>query len=99
MATEIHFQGGSIEVAETYNNVRHRVNLAMINLHNLQQGEPAVNSKGVTKNPQPAHEMSFTTIDEDGDPTGRVTINVEKYICCTSDELKDVSNSGDEDDD
>lgn len=98
MATEIHFQGGSVEVAETYNNVRHRVNLAMTNLERVKQGDVPENMKGESKKPQPAHEMSFTLVDDDGDPTGRVSINVEKYIMVTSDELKDGKRDDDEDD-
>ena len=99
MATTIHCTGFSVDVAESYNNVRQRINLAMANLERVRQGDLPVNSKGVTKNHQPAHEMSFTTVDEDGDPEGRVTINVDKYIMATSDELKDVSRSDDDEDD
>jgi hypothetical protein len=85
----IHFQGGSVEVEESYNTARLRINRAMVNWQLVQQGEPVLNTKGTTKHPDPAHEMSFTKVDDDGDPCGRVTINIEKYICMDDDELKD----------
>jgi hypothetical protein len=97
MATTIHCVGFSVEVIESYNIVRHRLNLAMANWARVQSGDVPESNKGLSKKPQPAHEMSFTMADDDGDPSGRVTINVEKYIMTTSDELKDVKRD-DEDD-
>lgn len=97
MATTIHCVGFSVEVAESYNNVRHRVNLAMANWARVQAGDIPENNKGESKKPQPAHEMSFMMVDDDGDVSGRISINIEKYIMTTSDEIKDVKRD-DEDD-
>jgi predicted esterase YcpF (UPF0227 family) len=87
--TVIHFQGGSVEVAETYNLVRQRVNRAERNKLLAEAGDPVLDTKGKVKDYDPAHEMSFTLIDDDEDETGRFSLNIDKYICVTSDELQD----------
>lgn len=97
MSCEIHFRGGSVEVAEKYNLIRQRVNRAMRDQILAKNGEPILNTKDKVVEYEPAHLMSFTTVDEDGDPTGRVSININEYICVTSDDLKDESNSGETD--
>lgn len=78
MATEIHFQGGSIDVDETFNFVRKRLN------DGARQVEDYRNGSIEGKNFEPFHALSFKT--EGG---GRICVNPEKVICVTSDEAKD----------
>jgi hypothetical protein len=87
--TTIHFQGGSADVAETYNLVRQRVDRAMRNKLAAEAGEEVTDTKGKVTKYEPSHYMSFTLLDEDEDETGRFSLNIDKYICVTSDELKD----------
>jgi hypothetical protein len=89
MATEIHYQGGSVEVVESFTLVRQRVNRAMINWEATKIGEEVFNTKGEVKKAEPTHDMTFTIADENGEPVGRVVIKIEKFIAVTSDELND----------
>jgi len=84
MATTLHMQGGDIELNENFNKVRHRLNESAQLMLDYKNGNVGEDDKF-----QPFHLLSFATGDG-----GRVSVNPEKVIAVSSDEAKDVGESG-----
>lgn len=85
MATTLLVQGGEIEVDETFNFVRSRINKAL-------KSKVDYEADGGDKY-TPAHDLSFKTADG-----GRIAVSPEKVIGVMSDEPKDVGSGGGDDD-
>jgi hypothetical protein len=85
VATHIFVQGlDPIELAEdeSFNKARHRLNKALKNKIDYENGSIDGESKG--QEFEPAHALSFATAEG-----GRITVNPEKIIGFGSDEPKD----------
>jgi hypothetical protein len=75
--------------SESFNKVRHRANRAM------QQKIDYENGNLEAANFDPAHQLSFKTVDEEGN-IGRISLNPEKYIGVGSDTEKDTGSGSSE---
>jgi hypothetical protein len=86
MATTLLVQGGEIELSDSFNKTRDRLNKALKQKIDYENSE----SGGEYK---PAHTLSFKTADN-----GRVAINPDKVIGVLSDEPKDMGSASEDDD-
>lgn len=85
--TTLIVQGGTIELDENFNLVRHRLNAAFKSVEDYRNGEWNADEHKTDDNkdgiPRPFHLMTFKTPpDEDDEDSegGRVSINLEKII-------------------
>ena len=86
MATTLHVQGADIELEESFNLVRQRLNTVTKMM--LDYREEGGQSLGNGAKFEPFHTLSFKTAGG-----GRIAINPEKVIGVSSDEAKDTGSS------
>lgn len=92
MSTFLFVQGldpVTLSEGESFNKVRHRANKA------IQQKIDYENGNIESSDFDPAHQLSFKTVDEEGN-IGRISINPEKYIGVGSDTEKDTGSGSSE---
>jgi hypothetical protein len=83
MATTLHMQGGDIEVDESFNLVRQRLNnAAKLVIDYREQGNDALPNGAKF---EPFHTLSFKTVEG-----GRIAVNPDKVIAVSSDQAKDT---------
>ena|ERR1700754_770284 len=107
MSCTLIFRGGEVSLhpSEKYNKVRQRINKAIAQFVDYQNGniDPEGTEKGQTKIFQPVHLLSFKTVTYDDndeiESVGRIAINPEHVIGVLSDEEKDGPGGGDDEDD